>query len=144
MKVSKCQKREYYQTIVEVNEGFLQGDVIQLNEAAANKLAHNLSIRDQVQIQAKAAWKSVNHNKQMKEKPHSNVLKGKQMPYTVKQNNNGKHAPCFNCGERNHTLNVCVYNKRMTCHRCGMQGHKAMARDKFYDTVHGSMTDSFL
>ena len=39
---------------------------IQLNEAGANQFARNLGIRDQVQIQEKAAWMYVIRNKQMK------------------------------------------------------------------------------
>lgn len=102
-----------------VNEGFLQSDGEHLNEAGSNRLARNLNIRDQVTLQTNP-WK-VN---QKAGPSKANQTRPAQVKGSVR--NVGKQqAPCFNCGEWNHTSNICVYKKRITCHRCHLQGHKA-------------------
>jgi hypothetical protein len=87
----------------EVNEGFLQEDGTSLNKAGCNKLLKNLHLFDLVQGGKQQPWKKVS-----REKPRNTQQK----------------APCWNCGESNHTSNICRYKKRRTCYKCGKQGHK--------------------
>jgi regulator of replication initiation timing len=94
----------------EINEGFLQDDGFAPNKAGKNKLLKNLNLLKQVSISTQQAWKPVT---QTKTRP------------LIKQVAPNKKAPCWNCGEHNHTSNICRYKRRLSCHTCGKQGHKS-------------------
>ena len=101
----------------EVNDGFLDQDGTTLNEAGCNKLTRNLSIKDRTCWAHDKKWRRVEQKKPKPPMPPSQVNKKKaEKP--------AKRAPCWNCGETNHTSNLCRFRKRVTCQNCGVQGHK--------------------
>lgn len=102
----------------DINEGFFQDDGFTLNKAGKSKLLKNLKIQDDVSfkplnVASTTQFKSVARKAKMSQQKNE----GAQEPTS--------RAPCFNCGERNHTSNKCHYRKRLTCRRCGKAGHKS-------------------
>ena len=97
----------------EINEGFLQEDGSTLNHAGQNKLLKNLHLNGKVKINLRQQWKTITDSK-------PKVTKHAPKPVQQKQ-----RAPCWNCGESNHTSNICRHRKRLTCNKCGGQGHKS-------------------
>ena len=94
----------------EINEGFFDDDGLKPNIAGCKKLLKQLKLQDIATLaspEPPRRWNRVTHKKQAK-KP-----KGQQ------------RAPCWNCGEANHTSNICRHGTRLNCNKCGKQGHKS-------------------
>jgi ribosomal protein S27AE len=104
----------------EINDGFFQEDGFTLNKAGLNKLLKNLQIQNDVTISTKSTWNSKATVKRSNESNQKTTG-----PTKSKQN-----APCWNCGESNHTSNICVHKRRLACHKCGKLGHKAHRCEK--------------
>ena len=101
----------------DVNEGFYTDDGKHLNQAGSRKLAKTLKLEHKVDISMGQPWKSVPpKNKPM---PPKQAQPASRKPPRLQQK-----APCYNCGENNHTSNICKFRKRVTCYSCGAQGHK--------------------
>jgi hypothetical protein len=93
----------------DINDGFLECDGNNLNKAGQSKLVKNLGLQGAVQITCTESWEQTQSTKHRRKQ----VVQPKS------------RAPCYNCGEPNHTSNICKFRKRITCHKCGKQGHKS-------------------
>ena len=93
----------------DINEGFYEADRTSLNQAGTSKLLRNLHLEHLLINRPTSAdnWLKVSRRK------------------AVKATGPAKRAPCWNCGESNHTSNICRHKKRLTCTKCSKQGHKS-------------------
>jgi lysophospholipase L1-like esterase len=94
----------------EINEGFLQDDGIHPNQAGCLKLLKTLHLQDAICITPTQPWSKAVSGKRKAPKPQTVTT---------------QRAPCWNCGEPNHTSDHCFHRRRLTCRSCGKQGHKA-------------------
>jgi hypothetical protein len=101
----------------DINAGFLQDDGHSLNTPGKDKLLKNLRLHGLVSTSKVHPWQTTTRERLWKTQPSQAA---RSAPSTQQ-----KKAPCWNCGEPNHTSNICKFRKRLTCHKCGKLGHKA-------------------
>ena len=124
------------------NDGYLLDDGVHLSNRGSNRLARNLHLTTDPKMNVCKEKKSKKVKPQVekqkkqdaqdsrKEEAWQTVRRGRQRSTRTTQDDRGSKQDQWNqrncryCGERNHSAQTCRHGQEITCHYCGLVGHK--------------------
>ena len=132
-----------------VNDGYLLGDGVHLNNKGTNRIAKNMQLKACSNVNGNIVKGKRSQNRPQKEEStnepkdegwqkvqHKRGPKRQQQSFSRLGNNSRDHQnkrntshhndiKCWFCGEENHVSHNCRHGRKITCHNCLEQGHKA-------------------